>query len=146
MLSNFGRKISAAGAAQVELYFDQSGWLPFGPSHGSSLRSQGVSLKAMLTRMMSALARAVRREASVFNSSRRASTLSMGWERFLTSTGWPVASKMAFAYRSTKTLQPGHTNELLIAIESPTTTRDQGVSDGMDVSVASGTGVVEGAA
>jgi hypothetical protein len=69
----------------------------------------------------------------------------MGWERFLTFTGWPVASKMVSAYRSTKPVQPGQTIELLTAIESPTTTRDQGVGDGMDVSVAGETGVEAGA-
>jgi hypothetical protein len=56
-----------------------------------------------------------------------------------------VASKMAFAYRSTKPLQPGQTIELLTAIESPTTTRDQGVGGGLAVSVAIGTGVDAGA-
>jgi hypothetical protein len=35
---------------------------------------------------------------------------------------------MASAYRSTKPVQPGQVIELVIAIESPTTTRDQGVS------------------
>jgi hypothetical protein len=42
-------------------------------------------------------------------------------------------------------VQPGQTIELLIAIESPTTTRDQGLSDGMDGPVAGGTGVEAGA-
>src|SRR6266540_2382304 len=60
-LSNFGWKISAAAAAQVALNFDQSGLSLVGPSHGSSLRFQAISLAAMPTIMMSALASALRR-------------------------------------------------------------------------------------
>jgi hypothetical protein len=41
-------------------------------------------------------------------------------------------------------VQPGQAIGLLYAIESPTTTRDQGVGDGMEVSVAGGTSVEAG--
>jgi hypothetical protein len=57
-------------------------------------------------------------------------------ERFRTFTGWPVALKMAAAFRSTKPVQPGQSIGLLNGIELPTATRDQGAgSEGVKVGV-----------